>query len=427
MRHPVMIAAVSLALTVTGLAVAQQQDALREVSGEIDSSFVIPSTSESEGHLIVRVIPDDSNREVLVNLGSPEDARQMDIRPGNRISVRGYEDTAAGYEVLTAEDSRIGRAQSPQRRARADEPQQTKVDQQTALSAQRQFLHDQYKQQEGQLVGPREFLEDEPRARMEEDRSGERQRQEDRAAPTDQPRRAEVQAREGKYQAEEEWIGIEDPQARETQRARYPSVHDERAVQRHAERQARMQQRMDENVNRMRDSLEMDAQDRSQRARPVEARERPEEADFREFEQRRSPQRQVREPARHQDETQQDFFGGDEMSRSAQQRSDKQGLRTVRGTIDSFKTFAIDGEDHRFVKIRDERTGKSHIANIGQVDAIADIDLRPGDRVTIQGESARLNGKSVLLATRLSQEFELNQTARDQRKSQRGGTTETRR
>lgn len=115
-------------------------------------------------------------------------------------------------------------------------------------------------------------------------------------------------------------------------------------------------------------------------------------------------------------------------ARQDQRRQFQQGadapVHLVRGEVEAIKDFSIKGikNDHRLIKVSDaERPDRTWVVDLGDTNKLQQLDLKKGDRVLVQGRSARIEGKPVLRATQLAEVVTLDENLerfQDQRAQQ---------
>lgn len=130
-------------------------------------------------------------------------------------------------------------------------------------------------------------------------------------------------------------------------------------------------------------------------------------------------QRQQQAPDRGRAQYQRDQFQQqarqDQMRRQYRDPSMHTGaaqgqMPVIRGEVVSTRDFSIAGVDdkHRLIKVSDARQqGRTWVVDLGPANALQDLDLKEGDRVMIQGEAGRIEGRPVLRAVQVAEVVQL--------------------
>lgn len=84
--------------------------------------------------------------------------------------------------------------------------------------------------------------------------------------------------------------------------------------------------------------------------------------------------------------------------------SDRQTAR-LQGTIDGFRQVDLTDqkgvkESHSFVKVN-LQDGKSRVISLGSDKSVGELDLEKGDRISVSGPVAKVDGRKVILANRI--------------------------
>lgn len=329
MNHRLIVAALTGVLALTGAAIAQQSQP-QQITGTIDSYFVIHGDDQTDNQLIVRIVPDDARSpsdDVFVVLGDPKNIDPEKIQSGLDVRVSGRPDVLGRYEIFLARNW--------------DSINPAKVSQRLEKRSDR---------------GP--ASEDEAR-----DLSG-------------RVNVAEISERLQRMQAGDQ--------------ARAPRAG-QRATQRQAQQQAQAT-----GPESIRQNMQRRAAAERQRWLPQQDTEH--------------------EAASEPNQSQRDR----QKAREKRQRNQPQQQPvSVRGTVEAVKDFQISGIDaqHRLIKVRSERTGKTWVVDLGETNRVAQLGIEKGDRVMVQGEPARINDRPVLRASQLAQVVALNRQT-DQRAEQ---------
>lgn len=150
------------------------------------------------------------------------------------------------------------------------------------------------------------------------------------------------------------------------------------------------------------------------------------------FQRRQSqqPRFERRDMQRHRDTGRLGFQQRDRQQRAYQRQEQDPAVHLVRGEVEAIKDFSIRGaqDDHRLIKISDaEQPDRTWIVNLGEKGKLEKLDLQEGDRVMVQGRTARIDGKPVIRATQLAEvvtlDEDLNRFQEQQSRSARRGDT----
>lgn len=96
----------------------------------------------------------------------------------------------------------------------------------------------------------------------------------------------------------------------------------------------------------------------------------------------------------------------DEKSREASSSAGQSAqTMTIEGQIADTAKVKIEGEDRTLLKVR-MQSGRFETVSLGSSPSVAELGLREGDRLRVEGELKRIDGKNVVAATSLSVEGE---------------------
>lgn len=86
-------------------------------------------------------------------------------------------------------------------------------------------------------------------------------------------------------------------------------------------------------------------------------------------------------------------------------RSSQREMSRLNGQIDGFRQVDLTDkkgvkESHSFVKVN-LKDGKSRVISLGSDKSVSDLDLEKGDRISVSGPVAKVDGRKVILADRI--------------------------
>lgn len=112
--------------------------------------------------------------------------------------------------------------------------------------------------------------------------------------------------------------------------------------------------------------------------------------------------RRARDGAARQSDRQAQRRSDDRSSQGERQRMSQRDQRgRITGEVRDIRTIRIDGERHLVAKITNDE-GRSAKAYLGARDDLRKLDLQDGDRIRVEGVRGRINGKTMLMAQRIT-------------------------
>lgn len=134
---------------------------------------------------------------------------------------------------------------------------------------------------------------------------------------------------------------------------------------------------------------------------------------------RRSSQDQARQMQQQDQYRQSQQYSQDQYRLQSSQYADQS--QVIRGEVLSTRDFSLEGQDkrHRLMKVKDaSQAGLNWVIDLGPTDGLTEVDLEKGDRVLVQGQSGRLEGRQIVRATQVAKIVDIERKDMAQLQSQ---------